>query len=508
MIPLLTKFNSDSVLYDSIGNPVNSYICTAYDNKYIYFLKDAMGTVIRYDVITENYSELNKIYSNDTTVYIEGQEILDVPINQVYVKSGDNIFSIVKYKGSLYGFNGFDAKKFVGDTVLYILDNDKLVQESFDRQLKIIHLSSATQIADFFIDDDMNYYVLHNKNVISKFTKDRILLYSATITPSVSTAFNELAVMPNDEITLIKMDYVREYTKEGFKEYPIILGNIKNGTVTLKPNELFLCKIDESQTNTLLQDLNIVYDVSFLGLTGAYYPNGYPYENPQKVKYNLTNYEYLKNRYVPKNEIVFRIVLSNVYNNHDKIDIEIPVNTDSFSTEYHHFAFRLDGINGLVSVFCDGKEIKTVEISKGQYIFQDIFKDGLTIGKTYFHNSENLDTYLNQPNYYYINNSNIKQFKIYKKALTNNEIDYHVYRGSDMRDLVVSLPCDQRNELDGIERQFKLDTNGNKSNKINIIIKNSQITTPVLREEMKKIISEKLKKVLPITTIINNIEFR
>ena len=504
MIPLLTKFNSDSVLYDSIGNSSNSYISLAYDRKFIYFLKDTSGTVVRYDGISENYIELPKIYTSDTTEYILNEELIDTAVNEVYIKTGDSVNSIVKYKGSLYAFSGYDAKKFTGDTVLYVSDNNKLIQESFDRQLKLIHLSSSTQISDFFIDDDMNYYVLHNRNVISKFTKDRILIYSATITPSVSTVFNELAVMPNDEITLLKMDYVREYTNEGFKEYPILLGYINDGTAVLKPNELFLCKLDESQTNTLLQNLNVVSYASFLGLTGLYYPYG----DFNRIKYNLTNYEYLKNRYPTKNEIVFRIVLSNVYNNHDKIDIEIPISTESFTSEYHHFAFKLDAINGFITVLCDGREVKTVEISKGQYIFQDIFKDGLTIGKTYFHNSENLDTYLNQPNYYYINNSSVKQFKMYKRALSNSEIDYHIYRGSDMRDLVVSLPCDQRNELDGIERQFKLDTNGNKSNKINIIVKNSQVTTLKLQEEMKTIIIEKLKKILPITTTINNIEFR
>jgi hypothetical protein len=93
-------------------------------------------------------------------------------------------------------------------------------------------------------------------------------------------------------------------------------------------------------------------------------------------------------------------------------------------------------------------------------------------------------------------------------ALSDNEINFHVYRGIDMQDLIVSLPCDQRNELDGIERQFKLDTTGNKSNKINLIIKNSQITNSALQNRLKDIISEKLKKVLPITTTINNIEFR
>jgi hypothetical protein len=77
-----------------------------------------------------------------------------------------------------------------------------------------------------------------------------------------------------------------------------------------------------------------------------------------------------------------------------------------------------------------------------------------------------------------------------------------------MDDLVASLPCDQRNELDGIERQFKLDTSGNKSNNINILIKNSKITNPVLQNKFKELISERIKKIIPITTKINNIEFR
>jgi hypothetical protein len=167
----------------------------------------------------------------------------------------------------------------------------------------------------------------------------------------------------------------------------------------------------------------------------------------------------------------------------------------------------LDGINGLISVLCDGKIINTVQIPKGQYIFQDIIRENMAIGKTYFHNNQNLDDILRQENYY-INNATIKQFKMYKRALTNTEIEYHVYDGINMKDLIVSLPCDQRNELDGIERQFKLNTTGNKSNKINVVIKNSNISNLDLQEKFKTLIIDKLSKVLPITTTINNIEFR
>jgi len=222
----------------------------------------------------------------------------------------------------------------------------------------------------------------------------------------------------------------------------------------------------------------------------------------------LTNYEFLKRQYPDKNEFVFKIILQNLYNNKDKITVDIPISKDLFKTESHHFAFRVDGIEGKISAFLDGKEVQTVNIQKGQYVFQDIFDESIDIGNTYFHNNISLHEYLKQSNYYFIKNSKLKQFKMYKKALTNNEIDFHVYNGIKMDDLVVSLPCDQRNELDGIERQFKLDVSGNKSNNINILIKNSNITNPILQNKFKEIISERIKKIVPITTKINNIEFR
>lgn len=473
MIPLITKFKSTSTLYDSLGYSNESYISLTYDKNNICILKDYSGNIVVYNTNTEKTYTLKLNYSY-------------------------NIFSILKYQNILYGFSGYDAKPFVEDTVLYVKDNNKLVQESYNKIVNVTHLESSTEIRDFMIDDDNNYYVIHNKNSISKFSKDRILKYTFSVIPAVSSIFNSLSVMPNDEIELLKIDYVREYTNNGLSSYPIILGKIKNGTGNsiLAPSQMFLGKIDEN-TQT-------VYEAVFVPLTGAYYEYG----NPLRINYNLTNYEYLKNNYKKKEELTFKVVLQNIYNHRDLIRLEIPISTHLFKSENHHFAFRMDGVNGTVSVFVDGKEIKTVNIQKGRYIFQDIFTDSLNVGRTYFNNNISLSEYLNQPNYYYVNNARLKRFKIFNKALTNNEIEFQMFNGINMQDLVVSLPCDQRNELDGIERQFKLDTTGNKSNKINLIVKNSQITNTILQNHLKDLILEKLKKVLPITTTINNIEFR
>lgn len=483
-VPLSIKFNSNVALYDAIGNIANTYVSMTYDNNYIYFLNNISGLVTKYDIITESISSVNALKTSLST----------------------NVYSILPYLSSIYGFNGYAAKKFVDDTVLYIKDNNKLIQESFDRSLSTIHLSSKSQIRDFMLDEEMNYYVLHGNCTISKFTKDRIPIYSFTMTPNPSSAFNSLSVMPNEELQLLKIDYVREYTNTGLKSYPIVLGRIKNGTGRnlLSSGQMFLAKIDENYIGTINERQNAVSQATMLAFTGAYYPYG----DSNRVEYNLTNYEYLKNKYPYKRELVFKIVLQNLFNNRDKTLVEIPISTDLFESETHHFAFRMDGVEGKISAFLDGREIKTVDITPGQYIFQNINTDAINVGNTYFHNNIPLDKHMGQKKYYYINNATIKQFKMYNRALTNNEIKFHVYRSVDVSDLVVSLPCDQRNEIEGIERQFKLNTTGNKSNKINLIIKNSQIKNTSLQNQMKDIIISKLQNILPATTTINNIEFR
>jgi hypothetical protein len=479
MIPLITKFNSNSVLFDALGDAMNTYISMHHTSDYIYFLLNSTGDVTRYNTITEELSNFSLNYTN-------------------------SIYSVVEYNHELYGFSGYDAKKFVGDTVIYIKDNNKLVQESYDGKINITLLSSRTEIRDFFIDDNYNYYVIHGGNKISKFTKERIRVFNFGVIAYAESVFNSLSVMMNNPISLFKVDFVKEYTDAGIKSYPIILGSFTNQNPPNSANQLFLAKIDEAYIGTTSQNQSAVSMAATLPLTATYYSHG----DRNKLNYNLTNYDYLKNGYPEKDELVFKVVLQNVYNNKDKIKVRIPISTYLFKSEWHHFAFRLNGVDGTISAFIDGKMVQTVNIQRGQYIFQDILRESFNVGATYFHNDITLQDHLNQPKYYFINNAKIKQFKVYKKALTDNEIDFHVYNNLKMEDLVVSLPCDQRNELDGIERQFKLDISGNKSNKVNIIIKNSQITNINLQNKLKEILIDKMRKVLPITSTINNIEFR
>ena len=245
MIPLITKFNSNAVLYDSLGETSKLYISMYSDKENIYFLKDDNGTTVKYNTSTEVFS------------------LIDINLPPPSI-NGTVVNSVIKYRDEIYGFNGFDTKLFINESVLYIQDNTKLVQESFDRKINVVHLSSSTQIRDFILDDDMNYYVVHNNNRISKFTKDRILLYTTTITP-VNNVFSQLLILPDNKIDILKIDIVREYTNNGLSSYPIILGRVQNTLQNIRSGELFLAKFDEKTKD--------VSYVGLVGLTGKYGKN-------------------------------------------------------------------------------------------------------------------------------------------------------------------------------------------------------------------------------------------
>lgn len=466
MIPLIKKFNANSTLYDSIGSSTQTYYASYNAGRIVYFLKNqTTGECLALDTFTEQTSVIN-----------------------AQIKEGEVINSIIEKDGTLYGFAGFDAKIFTEETVLYAFSDNLLVEESFDRLLYVKHLSCNSQIIDFVIDDESNYYVIHAKNKITKFNKFRIPQY--TITIPASSLMDSLSVQPSNGISLIKMDFVAEYIGTEYRKYPIILGSVDSN------KQMFLVKTNDS--------LDQLLGAKFIGISGI----PIPYSNSvDRINYNLTNYDYLRNRYKSKNQILFVVALRNIYDTNDRTFIEIPVDTSLFTNENHHFAIKMDGIEGRISVYVDGNLHKKVEIDSAKYVFQQIFDDGLSIGSTYYFNNVNLNEYLKINNAYLAKDTTIKNFRIYDKVLSDTEIRFELYRGVEIEDLIVSLPSDQRNQIEIIETQFRLGIPGFKSNKINLIIKNTGELDSQTKEKLKPIILERLHKVMPETTKIVNVEF-
>jgi hypothetical protein len=168
----------------------------------------------------------------------------------------------------------------------------------------------------------------------------------------------------------------------------------------------------------------------------------------------------------------------------------------------------MDSKDGIISIFRDGELIHKEYTPPGRYVFQDVIYESINIGNTYFGNRSSLDKYIDQSGYYFVKNLEIQQFKMYNKSLTDNEVKFLTLNNTKIDDLVISLPTGQRNGIDTIVRQFKLDVGGAKSNKVNLIIKNSGLTSPILQNKMSEIIMSRISKIIPVTTQIMNIEYR
>jgi hypothetical protein len=474
-IPKLAKYTASGAIYDSAGQRSVDYIASYSTETDIYFLTSKTGDVTKYNFVTEQET-LMKAVTGGNSYY--------------------DVDSIIAHNDVVYGFKGRLTKKFTENKVLYIYNTldetsrsnkDYLVYETYDfaesgLDDKSRCVKSENGIENFVIDRSNNIYVLHGGA-----TKPHITKYNSSFVPLFKIdLLQALTELTTTTLRLLSVDIVREYTDKGLKQYPIVLLSVSS--------ELAMLKIDEvNQT---------VYDFTLLGVKDNYYK----YSDTRKQLYNLTNYTYLKENH-PEQQFTFKVRLKNVQNNRSIEDVSIPVDISMFTTGWHHFALRLDTNQGNISVFVDGKLYTNVTIPPMTYTFQNIIQDGIAIGCTGFYNNTPLFKYLNQPGYYFVDNCSVKQFKLYDVALKDDEIRFLTFNGIKMQDGIMSLPADQRNELDQIERVFKLDAPGHKSNNINILIKNSQIEDSPTQEKIKNIVRQKLAQILPANVNINDITF-
>ena len=472
----MVKFYANGAQFDSIGQINVNYKYIYYDKNYIYFLIDTTGLVYKFNTTTE-----------ETTV--------EKAINN----SGLTTNSIIVYNEIIYGFEGETAKIYDSETALYIKDNINLVKarldgsasQNFGGNNKQFLLKSQTGIIDYLINSDLSYIAIHGNNRVSKFDKTNTLIYTNTI-PDIDYCMH--------------IDKVHEYTAKGLEEYYVIMGTLSSGgnnIILTKFNDTANCADCDTTTSSITGYFS---NTTTLPISSDSRCNSTQTNNPNFVRYNLTNYDYLRRTY-PDKVLTFKVKLKNIYNNRDILDVEIPIDKCKYTPGNHHFCLRLDSVAGTITVFVDGKVFKTVNIQPGKYIFQDIIQDSIGVGSTYFYNNIMLSKYLNQKNNYFIDGAKIKQFKLFNKSLTDDQVRFLAFNTIQMGDLIGSVPADQRNAIDSIDRQFKLSVPGNKSNSINIKIKNCNINSPIILDNLKDVIREKLKDVLPVNVNINDITF-
>ena len=477
MLPYTSKFYCNGTIFDSIGSTNETYLCMFARDRDLYFLRNNTGFVERYNIDSEQIEVVN---ASKQSIY--------TAVNSI----------VVDADGNAHCFEGHGAKILNSTDVLYIKDNFLLMSEKMDHSSSTILLETRSEIRDFIVDADGGYIVLHNTHQVTKFSAERVVQYTTKLAASSYALSDIMELSASPE--LLSVDCVHEYTSAGKVNYPVVLGRINTG-------QMFLAKINQDavvdSTKTLAG--SGVYDAKMIAASGTYYAHG----NERRVHYNLTNSTYLRQKYRDHhNKLTFKLTLKNIYNNRQIYHTHMPVDVSRYSVGFHHFVFRLNATEGKVSLFVDGREHQTLRLPSTDFTFQDITYESMSVGATYFANNIPLFEKLKQQDRYVINNCKIKQFKIYDKAIDDDGVRQFTYNGSKIGELVASVPCGQRNEIEQIERIFSFNVPGSKSNNINVVIKNSDITNPAIQNQIRDVIADRLQKTLPATTRINQIVFK
>ena len=143
----------------------------------------------------------------------------------------------------------------------------------------------------------------------------------------------------------------------------------------------------------------------------------------------------------------------------------------------------------------------------GKYMIQDIFSDELFIGSTGFQSNMDLSTYLKQPGYYYTKDLIVRNPFVYNEAI-DTELVYALYLlEKRIDDIVLSLPAGQRTSTTEIQQFFKFNRT-NSSNTIDVVVKNLNITDPIIREQIKTSILAEARNFAPVGVTINDIVFK
>lgn len=451
----------------------------------LFFLKKATSeSTTTYNYVEVRVSDLTAIVTNKAVKQLKS-------LTSSYTTFRE-INSIILYRGEVYGFPGSDIKYLNEDEIIYTINNDTIIRHNLklDELVVLLESRGGQNDNDLFlgvvdITADENYiYVIHKRSLLSVFTYSLDKVFSFDL--------NEIS--PNCIVGSV--DVIKQYVSV---DQPAQNNTDVVVTFTDSSNNRFLYVLSSSlAVNT--------------GLIKAFdSPEG------RSRSYNLTNgnwynryykYDPQKNKYViDKRNIKFVTTLVNYLNTDDVLTDVINLDYKELDKGYHTFTYRFDPIQGNITLFIDGVLFRNNSIPAGKYGIQDIFNDDFYIGTAGFYNNVDFATYLNQPGYYYARDVKVKNLFIYDRPIKDEEVlALDVYK-TDINDLTISIPAGQRNNIEEIERYFKLSQKYNVSNDINIYIKNTGITDVNLQNNIKNLILNDARAILPLGVNINNIEF-
>ena len=487
---ILYLYNSDFILLNKVEfkttikdvykrGAMEDYIVATSGN--LYYKVDSQGNKVRLECNSRIVNYLGSNQNVDNIKYISSSgEINKLNVNNleavsltaaefdVYKDQFPFYENIVDIDNVTYKLPGTKLRWENNNTIFYVVSN--YVVKHDVRSRPEAFLKSSTPITDINVLDD-NLYVA-TENVVYQYNTSGVFQLSSTF-DEVEGDGDEFNPLEGGKI--ISIDFVNEYINGSKIQYPVYL-------VEDKQHNLHLSKSVVVATN-----LNIVKDVNTANIP-------------------ITNYNII-NKLYDSTSLDFKLTLQNYLDREDILNQTISFDTSSIEAGFYTFTYRFDSIQGNSTLYVNGALHENITSSPGKYQIQDIFNDELYIGSSGFQSGLDLSTYLKQPGYYYIKDLLLRNVTVFDKAVDTNTVYALYIQDKQIDDLVLSLPCSQRNNKTQIERFFKLGRH-NSSKNIDIVVKNLNITDDTVRSQIKTSILNDSKDILPAGIKVNNILFK
>lgn len=451
--------------------------------------------------------------------------------------SSDTIFRSIFIKdGVVYGFPG--EKIQLKENTLYNLVSGSKI-ESYDLDItesKTIFTVSNSGIQDFTIDDDGNLYIVHDFNKLTKVSGNRKYISTETFLPGVTGHKIDFVSYFTDTRIIYPVilytdsssnAYLLNYTPE-LSSSPISLPSL-NGL-----NDLFDFGVYNSataadvptiqeltgvaQTSSILIDDDGIDDTfTASDVSGSETPDAQALVQAAAdnlfsqyislvKKQTITNYNHYHNNESYKNlNIVLK--LKNVYNPLDVDTIAFTTSTDNISDFKNTFLVMYDDKEGVYSIYINSVKVFSQTIDKSKYTFNTLLNNDLILGSLGFYNNLILSEFVNIPGFLYGQNYSVHNFRFYSQRLSDEQINGLFLETAGIDDVFITLPCDQRSNVETMQTIFKLTQPYNKSNSINLVIKNTGITNTSLQSEISAAIVQGIGGVLPGDVNLNTIKF-
>jgi len=392
-----------------------------------------------------------------------------------------NASTINKKQNSFYFTRGDKAERYKNDIYFRISSQNNFglykwsikYNSTLSNAVKLI-LSAYNSFEDFDLDIDGNLWALYDFNKYAKITSNNVLMLSGSFPLSSYQNTNiDFGYNITDNNELGKFTFISGVSTLSTINTQIIVNKLDNNTGNIL-NTYILKQRGINKTS--------ITQSSFL----RYYFSDLYFGNVLNVKLKLKPFVDLAS--LEQENINFIYGLS------------------ALSPGYHNFVFRLNSNGGTFHFFIDGQIMHEEVFMPKKYKFSNLINRPFFFGTTAYSNSIPLFEFLDD-NSFNCKNINIKNFYLYNKALNYFDILFHNRMHGNVEDINFDLSCGRRNYLEEIERYFKFRTPGSKSTLFNVVLRNSGINNPVLKNEIEKRIYSLLAKTAPAYTKVNSIKW-